>query len=312
MKTITQTMRFRQALIEYSLKNGVTKAAIRYKVNRQYVYRWRKRYDGTLQSLADKSHRPHHHPNQHTPEELKLIADMRKRNANAGLVVFWVKLRKRGYSRSITGLYRVLRRQGQMAVKPPNPKYIPKPYEKMLYPGQRVQIDVKVVPSACIVGESQGEKFYQYTAIDEYSRFRYLEAFKEQSSYSSAVFVEHLLKKFPFKIECIQTDNGQEFTKALGNAKNPKPTMFENKLKQHGIHHKLIRPYTPRHNGKVERSHRKDNEYFYATHKFYSFDDFVKQLKVYNYNYNKFPMRPLNWKSPADYIRAFLVDGEIF
>lgn len=199
-----------------------------------------------------------------------------------------------------------------MAVKPPNPKYIPKPYEKMPYPGQRVQIDVKVVPSACIVGESQGEKFYQYTAIDEYSRFRYLEAFKEQSSYSSAVFVEHLLKRFPFKIECIQTDNGQEFTKALGNAKNPKPTMFENELKRHGIHHKLIKPYTPRHNGKVERSHRKHNEYFYATHKFYSFDDFVKQLKVYNYNYNMFPMRPLNWKSPADYIRAFLVDGEIF
>ena len=83
------------------------------------------------------------------------------------------------------------------------------------------------------------------------------------------MFVEHLLKRFPFKIECIQTDNGQEITKVLGNAKNPKPTMFENKLKQHGIHHKLIRPYTPRHNGKVERSHRKDNEYFYATHKFY-------------------------------------------
>ena len=312
MKTITQTMRFRQALVEYSLKNGVTKAAIRYKVNRQYVYRWRKRYDGTLQSLADKSHRPYHHPNQHTPEELKLITDMRKRNSNAGLVVFWVKLRQRGYSRSITGLYRVLRKQGQMAVKPPNPKYIPKPYEKMLYPGQRVQIDVKVVPTACIVGDAQGEKFYQYTAIDEYSRFRYLEAFKEQNSYSSAVFVEHLLKKFPFKIECIQTDNGQEFTKAYGNTKNPTPTMFENKLMQLGIRHKLIKVYTPRHNGKVERSHRKDNEYFYATHKFYSFDDFAKQLKVHNYKYNKFPMRPLNWKAPVDYIKAFLEDGEIF
>ena len=98
----------------------------------------------------------------------------------------------------------------------------------------------------------------------------------------------------------------------MGNAKNPKPTMFENKLKQHGIHHKLIRPYTPRHNGKVERSHRKDNECFYATHKFYSFDDFIKQLKVYNYKYNKFPMHPLNWKSPADYIGAFFVDGEFF
>ena len=312
MNTITQTMRFRQAIIEYSFKNGVTKAAIRYKTNRQYIYRWRKRYDGTLQSLADKSHRPNHHPNEHMPEELKLISDMRRRNPNAGLVVFWVKLMQRGYTRSITGLYRVLQRTDEMAVKPPNPKYIPKPYEKMLYPGQRVQIDVKVVPTACIVGDAEGEKFYQYTAIDEYSRFRYLEAFKEQSSYSSAVFVEHLLKKFPFNIECIQTDNGQEFTKIHGNSKNPTPTMFERKLSELGIHHKRIRVYTPRHNGKVERSHRKDNEYFYATHKFYSFDDFAKQLKVHNYNYNKFPMRPLNWKAPADYIKAFLEDGEVF
>ena len=70
--------------------------------------------------------------------------------------------------------------------------------------------------------------------------------------------------------------------------------MFEKRLKELGIQHKLIRPYTPRHNGKVERSHCKDNEYFYATHKFYSFDDFAKQLKVHNRNYNKFPMRPLN------------------
>ena len=311
MNTITQTMRFRQALIKYSLKYGVTKAAIRYKVNRQYVYRWMKRYDGTPQSLADKSHRPHHHPNQHTPEELKLIADMRKRNTNAGLVVFWVKLRQQGYSRSITGLYRVLQKTGQLTVKPPNPKYIPKPYEKMFYPGQRVQIDVKVVPTSCIVGDAKGEKFYQYTAIDEYSRFRYLEAFKEQSTYSSAIFLEHLVKAFKFPIECVQTDNGMEFTKKLSVGKQT-PTMFERALQNHGIKHKLIRPFTPRHNGKVERSHRKDNEYFYATHKFYSFDDFAKQLKLHNYKYNKFPMRPLNWKAPADYIESFLNNGEIF
>lgn len=311
MNTITQTMRFRQALIKYSLKYGVTKAAIRYKVNRQYVYRWMKRYDGTPQSLADKSHRPHHHPNQHTSEELKLIADMRKRNTNAGLVVFWVKLRQRGYSRSITGLYRVLQKTGQLTVKPPNPKYIPKPYEKMFYPGQRVQIDVKVVPTSCIVGDAKGEKFYQYTAIDEYSRFRYLEAFKEQSTYSSAIFLEHLVKAFKFPIECVQTDNGTEFTKKLSVGKQT-PTMFERALQNHGIKHKLIRPFTPRHNGKVERSHRKDNEYFYATHKFYSFDDFAKQLKLHNYKYNKFPMHPLNWKAPADYIESFLINGEIF
>ena len=312
MKTITQDMKFRQALIKYSLKYGVTKAAIRYKTNRQYIYRWQKRYDGTLQSLADKSHRPHYHPNQHTDEELKLISDMRKRNPNAGLVVFWVKLMQRGYTRSITGLYRVLRRTGETVVKPPNPKYIPKPYEKMLYPGQRVQIDVKVVPAACIVGDAQGQKFYQYTAIDEYSRYSYLEAFEEHSTYSSYEFVKHLQKKFPFKIECIQTDNGAEFTKSHANTQNTTPTIFEKYLASEGIRHKRIKVYTPRHNGKVERSHRKDNEYFYATHKFYSFDDFAKQLKVHNYNYNKFPMRPLNWKAPVDYVNAFLIDGEIF
>ena len=312
MKTVTQTMLYRQALIKYSLKYGVTKAAIRYKTNRQYVYRWRKRYDGTLQSLADKSHRPHHHPNEHTPEELKLIADMRKRNMNAGLVVFWVKLRQRGDTRSVTGLYRLLRKQGQMAVKPPNPKYIPKPYEQMQYPGQRVQIDVKFVPESCIVGEAKGQKFYQYTAIDECSRFRYLEAFEEHSSYSSAQFIKHLIEKFPFRIECVQTDNGMEFTKQLGNTQKPTPTLFERTLEQCGIRHKLIAPYTPRHNGKVERSHRKDNEYFYATHSFYSFEDFKKQLSVHNRRYNNFPMRPLNWKSPADYLKAFLINGEVF
>ena len=305
-------MLFRQALIKYAQKNGATKAAIRYKTNRQYVYRWMKRYDGTLESLADRSHRPHSHPNQHTPAELKLISDMRRRNPNAGLVVFWVKLMQRGYTRSITGLYRVLRKQGEMAVKPPNPKYIPKQYEQMLYPGQRVQMDVKFVPAVCLVGDAKGKKFCQYTAIDEYSRFRYLEAFEEHNTYSSALFLEHLIKAFPFPIECVQTDNGTEFTKRLLPAQRRTPTLFETRLKQCGIEHKLIRPYTPRHNGKVERSHRKDNEYFYATHTFYSFDDFKKQLAVHSRKYNNFPMRPLNWKSPADYINAFITNGEVF
>ena len=312
MNTVTQATLFRQAIIKYSQKHGVTKAAIRYKTNRQYVYRWLKRYDGTIQSLADKSHRPHSHPNQHTEDELKLIKNMRRRNPNAGLVVFWVKLRQKGYTRSITGLYRVLRKQGQMAIKPKNPKYIPKPYERMYFPGQRVQLDVKFVPSSCIVGDAKGEKFYQYTAIDEYSRFRYIAAFKEHSSHSSALFIDQLVKAFKFPIHCIQTDNGMEFTKRLCVSEKRIETLFEARLKHYGIKHKIIRPYTPRHNGKVERSHRKDNEYFYATHKFYSFDDFKQQLSVRNREYNKFPMRPLNWKSPADYINAFLSTGEVF
>ena len=306
MNKITQTARYRQALIQYAEKNGVTKAAIRYRTNRQYIYRWKKWYDGTLESLEDRSHRPHSHPNQHTPEEIKLILNMRRRNPNTGIVVFWVKLRQRGYSRSISGLYRFLRKRNAMAVKLPNPKkYKPKAYEKMQYPGQRVQIDVKFVPQVCIVGQAEPTRWYQYTFIDEYSRFRYLEAFPEHSTYSSALFIRHCVKRFPYAIECVQTDNGAEFTNRLAGGEQPKPTLFEKTLSQLGIRHKLIKPYTPRHNGKVERSHRKDNEEFYASHRFFSFEDFKKQLAVRERAYNHFPMRPLNWFSPAATLAAF-------
>ena len=310
MNTITQDMRYRLSLINYADKYGVSNAARKYKTNRQYIYRWKRRYDGSIESLRNKSRRPHHHPNQHTADELTLITNMRRRNPHAGLVVFWVKLRQRGYCRSITGLYRVLKRMQLVPEKPPNPKYIPKPYEQMLYPGQRVQIDVKQVPSACIVGQPEGTKFYQYTAIDEFSRFRYLEAFEEASTYSSDLFLQHLIKAFPFKIECVQTDNGFEFTKRFNSkAKDKDLTRFEKRLHEFQIEHKKIKPFTPRHNGKVERSHRKDNEYFYATHKFYSFEDFKKQLKLHNRRYNDFPMRPLGWVSPKDTLFNFLIDG---
>ena len=82
-------------------------------------------------------------------------------------VVFWGKLMQRGYQRSIPGLYWFLMKQGMTAQKLPNPKYIPKPYEQMSYPGQRVQIDVRFVPACCLVNEAKGKRFYQYTAINE-------------------------------------------------------------------------------------------------------------------------------------------------
>ena len=307
MASITQDMRYRLSLIRYAEKYGVSKAAVKYKTNRQYIYRWKRRYDGSWDSLRDRSRRPHHHPNQHTSDEWKLISDMRRRNPDAGLVIFWVKLRQRGYSRSITGLYRFLRKQGIMAVHPPNPKYVPKPYEKMDYPGQRIQVDVKFVPSSCLKNSQViGKQFFQYTAIDEFFRWRFVEAFEEHSTYSSAQFVDHLVKAFPGKIECIQTDNGTEFTNRFTTHRD-KPTLFEKRLEEHGIRQKLIRPFTPRHNGKVERSHRKDNERFYATHLFYSFEDFARQLKAYNRkDYNDFPMRPLGWKTPNEVLREYL------
>lgn len=122
MKTISQIARFRQSVVTYSFNFGVPAAVRRFNVSRASVYRWRSRFNGQTASLQDKSRRPLHHPNQHTEQELKLIRDMRRRNPNAGLVVFWVKLRKRGYSRSVVSLWRVLRRQALQPVKPPNPQ----------------------------------------------------------------------------------------------------------------------------------------------------------------------------------------------
>ena len=147
---------------------------------------------------------------------------MRRRNPDDGLVTFLVKLRQRGYSRSITAFWRILKRQSLAPVKPPNPKYVAKPYEKMLYPGQRVRADVKEVPAVCIAGDAKimGEKFYRFTAVDEYSRSRYLAAFKDESSYSATEFIKQLMKVFPFKTECIQTDNGPEFTTRFTNKKD--------------------------------------------------------------------------------------------
>lgn len=163
MNTLTQRLRFRQSVVLYSQRNSVFSAIRKFGVSRATIYRWRKMYDGTLNSLAERSRRPHSRPNQHTMEELKLISDMRRRNLNAGLFVFWVKLMQRGYKRSIPSLWRVLKRLSLHPIKLPNPKYIAKPYEKMLYPGQRVQVDVKIVPLSCIVPNADGlqERFYQ-------------------------------------------------------------------------------------------------------------------------------------------------------
>ncbi len=313
MNSITQDIKFKQSVVKYSYKNGVTAAALVYKLHRKTIYRWREKYDGTLESLVNKSRRPHRSPNKHTDEEIKMIKNYKYKNKDTGLVVLWIKLRRAGYTRSVTSLYRMLIKLGMYKKVPSKKKkYEPKNYEQMIYPGQRVQVDVKYVPSNCLTKElkEKGERYFQFTAIDEYTRLRVIWFSKEHSSYEASKFVEVITRRFPFKIEEIQTDNGFEFTNRLSyNAKTrEKKTMFQKKLEEKGIRHKLIKPYTPRHNGKVERSHRKDQERFYYNKVFCSFEDLVNRAKYYIKEYNNFPMRPLKWLSPREkyleYIRG--------
>ena len=302
MNSITQDILYKQSVVKYSLKYGVTKAAIKFKMHRKTIYRWREKYDGTAQSLKNKSRRPHSHPNQHTEEEIKMIKNYKYKNKETGIVVLWVKLRRAGYTRSITSLYRVMQRIGIYQKTPSKKKeYEPKPYEEMKYPGERVQIDVKYVPAKSLTKEvkEKERRYYQYTAIDEYTRQRVLWASKEHSTYASTEFLKIIKKKFKYKIECIQTDNGAEFTNRLTTYREKK-TLFEKALEEAGIRHKLIKPKTPRHNGKVERSHRKDQERFYYNKIFCSFEDFKNRLKYWEKEYNNFPMKPLKWLSPNE------------
>ena len=108
-------------------------------------------------------------------------------------------------------------------------------------------------------------------------------------------------------MECVQTDNGFEFTNRFSNSKRDIPTLFESTAAAMGIRHKLIRPYTPRHNGKVERSHREDQKRFYDTHRFYSLADFGGQLTAHQSRSNNRPMRPLHWLSPKQMLSSFSV-----
>jgi transposase len=306
MNTNKQIAMYRKALIKYSNRYTVTKAARRYKVTRQYIYYWKNRYDGSLKSLYDKSTRPHSHPTEHTSSELKLIKDMRRRNPKDGLVVFWVKLRQRGYNRHVSSLYRVMMRTNLKLYPKKKKKRKVKKYIQMTYPGERIQVDVKHVPTKCLVNELSGEKLYQYTAIDEFTRLRYLEIFDELSTYSSKQFLVNMVRYFPFKVKTVRTDNGIEFTNRLANTTNPQPTLFEQTLKELNIAHDYIKPYTPRHNGKVERSHRKDNERFYNVKTFYSIKDIRGEVKKYLRSYNNFPMAPLNWNSPKQFYVNYL------
>ena len=169
--------------------------------------------------------------------------------------------------------------------KPKNP-YSPKPYEQMTYPGERIQVDVKVVPRYCISDPEL--RLFQYTAIDEF-----LAAYPEQSTYSSADFLRQLRAWYSrrgIQVKCVQTDNGFEFTNRFSNSRRDLPTLFEKTASELGIRHKLIRPYTPRHNGKVERSHREAQKRFYSCHSFFSLEDFEKQLAIHNRRTNNLPM----------------------
>lgn len=286
----------------YRNGNSVRFVCRKYHISKASLMRWNKKYDGTNESLYDKSHKPlSKHFNAHTDEEIKWIKDLLRRNPHITLNELWIKLKlSKNYKRHPGSLYRVVKklRCPQSVIKGTS-KYIPKKYDTPTKLGIKWQIDVKYVPTCCIAnGIPDDTKFYQYTCIDEASRERFLYWYDEQSPFSTVDFINKAIEYFKYIPKEIQTDNGQEFTWNTSKIKKIHP-MDELCYKLNIIHHK-IRPRTPRHNGKVERSHRNDNERFYTYLKFYSLNDLREQGKRYLKRSNNIPMKTLGFISPNE------------
>lgn len=302
MKIITEEMRFRKRLCEFALKYGVTKAARRFHTNRKFVYRQLKKYDGTVRSLALKSRRPHSHPNSHTKEELELIKIVYSRYKCDGLAEVYVQLVKRGYTRSYGSMVKQIRKFPKEEIKLRH-GYTKHEEIRGEYPGDKVQVDIKYVPKECLLFDTIDKKYYQITAIDEFSRKRILEIVDEKSVTNTSSFVRKLEERMELKINTIQTDNGPEFVN--NQIDTNQPTLFELTLAELGMNHRRTRAYSPWQNGKVERSHKIDGERFYSRNEFTSVEDLKKKIKRYNSRYNNIAKKVLGFKSPNQIVEEY-------
>ncbi len=175
-------------------------------------------------------------------------------------------------------------------------------------PGELMEIDIKYVP-----GRVANKRYYQYTAIDTSSRWRFLQIYEEQSNHHSILFLEEVIRRFPHKIQAVKTDNGFVFTnRYTGTYKredlSPRQLhAFDKFCAQHGIVHYLIDPGKPAQNGMVERSHRTDQEQFYEQNIFKDLKDLKRKIRVWNIKYNNIMHCGLSGKTP----NKFLVEYQL-
>ncbi len=300
---ITQDLLFKQSVVKYAIKhNNNSKAASKYNLTREYVRFWRNRYDGTINSLRKRSTAPINPKNRQSTTQLNILTHTYKHNKHKQIIEMYVISLRKGYTYSYYTFAKTIRKLFNV-VRKTKKKYVPKKYDTPSTPGEKVQLDVKYVPNASY--NCSDERWCQYTFIDEATRIRYLHPSREANSYESVKALDSAIiffAKLGIKIKLIQTDNGLEFTNRFVSENSL--GYFEQTLSQYDILHYTIKPYTPRHNGKVERSHRNDIERFYSRKVFNSFLDFSHKLHIHNRNYNNFPILSLNMKSPLQLLQT--------
>lgn len=285
------------------------------KCTERSLWRWASIYDGTIESLKNKSSRPlHEHPNSHTQEEKCEIIQLFNEKPDISYSEALGEMRTRyAYKRTYGGFYRYIVKNHLRSVpEEKREKYIPKDYDTPEMFGIKMQMDVKFVPRECNHTKFPNEKLFQYTIIDEATRKRFIYPYKEHSGHSTVDFIKRAIVFFGYIPYTIQTDNGTEFTnphkqvngEMVQIGKRHAVDILMDKL---GIKHQLIRVYTPRHNGKVERSHRSDQESFYNHLEFKTFEELKEKMRQWNERYNNRPHCSLRnkfgkkvWQSPNE------------
>ena len=256
------------------------------------------------EGLVPTSTRPKTCTNE-TPIRIKeRVLEVRKKTKKCALKIHW-QLEKEGIQIHERTVGKILKAEGMVKkyrVKKVKYKYIR--IERK--PGELVEIDVKYVP-----GTIAGKRYFQYTAIDTASRWRYLRIYEEQTTYHSILFLKDVLSRFPYKIYAVKTDNGSIFTNYyLGTNKRSDMTVktlhgLDTFCASVGIVHYLIDPGKPAQNGTVERSHREDQEKFYEEYSFKSYKDLQKKLERWNIYYNNLEHCGLGGKTPNEVLANY-------
>lgn len=255
-----------------------------------------------MEGLAAISTRPKSQPEETAIRVKERIIDLRKETRFSALKLKWY-LAEEGIAVHPRTIGKILKREGltrKYRVRKIQYKYV----RALLMPGEMVEIDIKYVPDRI-----KGQRYYQFTAVDSASRWRRLRVFDDCSSHSAMIFLKELVKIAPFQIKAVKTDNGSCFTnRYTGYSKssdplNPRLHAFDLLCRELGIEHYLIDPGKPQQNGKVERSHRTDQEYFYDRVSFKNPIELQYKLRLWNMYYNDIKHCGLNGRSPNQALR---------
>jgi transposase InsO family protein len=249
--------------------------------------------------LENKSRRPKSQPNELPIRIKEKIIELRHETKLCAQKLNY-KLIKEGIAVSDRVIGKIIKTEGlvrKYRVRKLKYKYIKVP----LAIGELVEIDIKFVPN-----KIRGRRYYQFTAIDCASRWRYLKIYEDCGNGSAIAFVKRLIKIAPFRVRAIKTDNGSCFTNRYTGYKkssdpfNPRLHPLDIFLTSRNIIHYLIDPGKPAQNGKVERSHRTDQEMFYNRHRFKTAVELKQEIKKWNISYNNLEHIALGGLTPNE------------